>query len=163
MLPDHPAPGRDAPSRWTTILIIAGACIFTLGLVVSAILDPRIRVLHALQVLPYIVIAALAVKNSPWGLGAGTGIAVFWNYLWLHLVSKTASWTDPSLLLQSLPAAGHFAIITGCVVAFLRTKPGMRHWIRFISGGAISVAYLVAIVVVAGPQYIGLLKQAFGV
>jgi hypothetical protein len=34
---------------------------------------------------------------------------------------------------------------------------------RFVFGGAISVAYLVAIVVAAGPQYIGLLRQAFGV
>jgi hypothetical protein len=162
MLPDPPAPGRDAALRWTTILIIAGAGIFILGLAVSAILDPRIRVLHTLQVLPYFVIPVLAGKNSPWGLGAGTGIAVFWNYLWLHQVSKTPSWTDPSLLMTLLPAGGHFAIITGCVVAFLRTRPGIRHCIRFSSGGVISVAYLVAIVVIAGPQYIGLLKQAFG-
>jgi hypothetical protein len=33
---------------------------------------------------------------------------------------------------------------------------------RFIVGGVISVAYLVAIVVATGPQYIGLLKQVFG-
>ena len=163
MLPDHPPQGRDAAMQWTTILIIAGAGMFILGLVVSAILDPRIRVLHTLQVLPYFVIAALAVKNSPWVLGAGTGIAVFWNYLWLHQVSQIASWTDPSLLMTLLPAGGHFAIITGCVAAFLRTRPGIPHWMRFSSGGMISVAYLVAIVVAAGPQYIGLLRQAFGV
>jgi hypothetical protein len=163
MLPDHCAQDRNAPAKWTTILIIAGAGIFILGLVVSAILDPRIRVLHTLQALPYFIIAALAVKNSPWGLGAGTAIAVFWNYLWLHQVSHTANWTDPSLLMTLLPAGGHFAIITGCVVAFLRTRPGIRQWIRFSSGGVISVAYLVAIVEAAGPQYIGLLKQAFGV
>jgi hypothetical protein len=163
VLPDHRAPGRDAPSRWTTILIIAGADIFILGLVVSAILDPRIRVLHTLQVLAYFVIAELAVKSGPWGLGVGMGIAVFWNDLWRHQVSKTACCTDPSLLMSLLLAGGHFAIITGCVVAFLRTRPGIRHWMRFSSGGVIAVAYLVAIVVAAGPQYIGLLKQAFGV
>jgi hypothetical protein len=131
-------------------------------LVVSAILDPRIRVLHALQALPYLIIAALAVRNSPWCLGAGTGIAVFWNYLWLRQVSQTANWADPSLSMTLLPACGHFAMITGCVAAFLRTRPGIPHWLRFSSGGVISVAYLVAIVVAAGPQYIGLLRQAFG-
>ena len=162
MLPDHPAQDRNAATKWTTILIIAGAAIFILGLVVSAILDPRIRVLHTLQALPYFVIAALAVKNSPWGLGAGTGIAAFWNFLWLHQVSQTASWTDPSLLMSLLPAGGHFAIIAGCVAAFVRTRPGIPHWMRFGSGVVISVAYLVAIIVAAGPQYIGLLRQAFG-
>jgi hypothetical protein len=162
MLPDHPAQNRDGPAKWTTILIIGGAGTFILGLVVSAVLDPRIRVLHTLQSLPYFIIAALAVKNSPWVLGAGTGIAVFWNYLWIHQVLQTADWTDPSLLMTLLPAGGHFAIITGCVAAFLRARPGIPHWMRFSSGGLFSVAYLVAIVVATGPQYIELLKKAFG-
>src|SRR5690348_7345062 len=111
---NHPAQDRGGPAKWTTVLIITGAGIFILGLLVSAVLDPRIRVLHTLQALPYFVIAALAVKDSPCGLGAGTGIAGFWNYLWLHRASRTASWTDPGLLMTLLPAGGHFAIIVGC-------------------------------------------------
>jgi hypothetical protein len=162
MLPDHPAQDCATPAKWTTILIIAGAGIFVLGLVVSAILDPRIRVLHTLQALPYFIIAALAVKKSPWGLGAGTGIAAFWNYLWLHQVMRPANWSDPSLFMTLLPAGGHFAIMTGCVAAFLRKGPGVPLWMRFGCGGVIGVAYLVAIVVATGPQYIGLLRQAFG-
>ena len=133
-----------------------------MGLVVSAILDPRIRVLHTLQALPYFIAAALAVRNSPWGFGAGTSIAVFWNYIWLHQLSLAANWTDRSLLVTLLPAGGHFAIIFGSVSAFIRTRPRILHWIQFIVGGVISVAYLVAIVVATGPQYIGLLRQVFG-
>ena len=163
MLPDHPAQDRDAPAKWPLILIIGGAGIFVLGLVVSAVLDPRIRVLHTLQALPYFVVAALAVKKSPWGLGAGCGIAVFWNYLWLHQVLQPANWSDPSLLVTLLPAGGHFALITGCAAAFLPTRPGMFQWLCFSFGSVISVPYLVAIVVATGPQYIGLLRQAFGV
>jgi hypothetical protein len=163
MFPDQPAQDRDSPATWTTIAVIAGAGVFVLGLVASAILEPRIRVLHTLQAIPYFIIAALAAKNSPWGLGAGTGIAVFWNYLWLHQVWQIANWTDPGLLMTLLPAAGHFAIISGCVAAFVRARPGIPHWTRFIGGGVISVAYLVAIVVATGPQYIGLLRQAFGI
>jgi hypothetical protein len=162
MLPDPPERNPDAPAKWTAILIIAGAGIFILGLVVSAVLEPRIRILHTLQTLPYFVVAALAVKNSTWGQGAGAGIAVFWNYLWLYQVLQTANWTDPSLLMTLLPAGGHFALIIGCVAAFLRTRPGIPHWMRFSAGGVISVAYLVAIVVATGPQYISLLRQAFG-
>jgi hypothetical protein len=162
MLAKHPAKDGEAPAKWTIILILAGAGIFILGLVVSAILDPRIRVLHILQALPYLLIAALAFKNNSWGFGAGTGIAVFWNYLWVYQVLQTASWTDPGLLMTLLPAGGHCAIITGCVAAFLRTRPGIMPWLRFSCGGVIAVAYLVAIVVAVGPQYIGLLKQAFG-
>jgi hypothetical protein len=159
---DHPAQDGDAPVRWTTILIFSGAGTFVLGLIVSAVLDPRLRVLHTLQALPYFVVAWLAVKNSPWGLGAGAGIAVFWNYLWLHQIRQTANWTDPSLLMSLLPACGHFVLITGCVAAFLRTSPRIPHWLRFGSGAVVSVAYLVAIVVATAPQYIGRLRQAFG-
>jgi hypothetical protein len=163
MLPDHCAQDRAAPAKWTTVLIIGGAGIFILGLIVSAVLDPRIRVLHTLQALPYLVVAALAAKNNPWLQGAGAGIAVFWNYLWLTQVLQPANWTDPSLLMTLLPACGHFALIAGCVAAFIRTRPGIPHWMRFSAGGVISVMYLVVIVVATGPQYIGLLRQAFGV
>jgi hypothetical protein len=162
MTPDHPAQHGDAPARWTTILIFSGAGISILGLIVSAVLDPHIRVLHALQALPYFAVACLAVKNSPWVLGAGAGIATFWNYLWLHQILRTASWTDPSLLMTLLPAGGHIALITGCVAAFLRTSPRIPHWMRFGTGAVVSVAYLVVIVVATGPQFIGLLRQAFG-
>ena len=163
MVPDRSAQNRHAPAKWTTILIIGGAATFILGLVVSAVLDPHIRVLHTLQALPYFVVAAHAVKNNPWIQGVGTGISVFWNYLWVHQVAQPANWTDPGLLITLLPACGHFALITGSVAAFLRTRPGAPHWLRFSCGGVISVVYLVAIVVTAGPQYIGLLRQAFGV
>jgi hypothetical protein len=143
-------------------LIVGGAAAFVLGLVVSAVLDPRIRVLHALQALPYFVAAALAVRNSPWGFGAGASIAAFWNYIWLHQLVQPANWTDWSLLMTPIPAGGHFALIIGCVAAFVRTRPGVLNWARFIGGGLMSIAYLVAIVMATGPQYIGLLRQVFG-
>jgi hypothetical protein len=162
MLPNQDPQASDAPARWTTALIIGGAGTFVLGLVVSAVLDPRIRVLHTLQALPYFVAAALAVTNSPWGFGVGASIAAFWNYIWLHQLLMAANWTDWSLLMTLLPAGGHFALIIGSVAAFVRTRPGVPHCLRFSVGGVISVAYLVAIVVATGPQYIGLLRQVFG-
>lgn len=162
MLLNRGAQTRNVPTKWTTALIVGGAGIFVLGLLVSAVLDPRIRVLHILQALPYFVIAALAFRNSPWGFGAGASIAAFWNYIWLSQVLRPANWTDWSLLMTLLPAAGHFAIIIGSLAAFIRIRPGVRHWTRFIVGGVISVAYLVAIVVITGPQYIEMLRQAFG-
>lgn len=65
------------------------------------------------------------------------------------------------MLITLLPAGGHFALIVGSVAAFVRTKPGLPHWARFVGGGVISVAYLVAIIVATGPQYIGLLRRVF--
>ena len=162
MLANQARGGNDAPARWTTALIIGGAGIFVLGLLASAVLDPRIRVLHTLQALPYFVVAALARRNSPWGFGAGTSIAAFWNYIWLHQLMLPANWTDWSLLMTLLPAGGHFALIIGCVAAFVGMRPSVPHWMRFIVGGVISVAYLVTIVVITAPQYIGLLRQVFG-
>jgi hypothetical protein len=151
-------------ARWPSDLIIVCAGLFVFALVLSAVFDPRIRGLHVFQALPYLAAMVFAFKKNPWMLGGGTGIALIWNYIWLHQLLHATSLADPSLVVMTLPATAHVELIVGSLVAFLRLKPAHRQWIQFIAGGLISAAYLVIIVILTGPQYtVDLLRQVFGV
>ncbi len=48
-------------------MLLTGAAIFVMALFWSAVLDPAIRLLHALQTLIYVAVVVLARRNSPWG------------------------------------------------------------------------------------------------
>jgi WD40 repeat protein len=63
----------------TEMWIYIGAALFLVALLVSAIVDPELRVLHCLQALIYVVVIVSARRNSPWGYGAGFAIAIVWN------------------------------------------------------------------------------------
>jgi hypothetical protein len=165
---------RAALPRWIGVTIYVGAGLFVLALVVSAIFDPRIRLLHTLQALIYVAVIVLARRSSPWGLGAGFVVALFWNYINLfvtnfiaaglsHLGSllTTGRLTRPDLLVAVVAGAGHFALMVGCLAGFLRRRPGALAWGKFLAGGVLAIAYFVAIIVTTGPQYIPLLRRVF--
>ena len=159
---------------WINVSILVGAGLFIIALIVSAVFDPKIRVLHVLQALIYIAVIVLTRKNSAWGFGAGCIIAAFWNYINLFVTSfvkaglqqlstllRTGQLHRPDLLIAVIAASGHFLLIVACLAAFLRTRPGVRRWGQFMAGGVLAVAYFVAIIITTGPQYIGLLKRVF--
>ena len=161
--------------RWINESIFVGAGLFILALVVSAVFDPSIRILHALQALIYVAVIILTRRGSCWGFGAGCFIAAFWNYTNLFVTTfirtgleqlmtllQTGQLQRPDLLVAVIAAAGHFLMIAACVVGFLRTGPNLRRWGQFFGGGMLAVAYLVAIIFTTGPQYIGLVKRVFG-
>lgn len=144
------------------------------ALVVSAVIEPRIRLLHVLQALIYIAVVVLTRKASPWGFGAGFVIALFWNYInlfvttflkaglqQLSILLRTGQIDRPDLLIAVIAVAGHCLLMIACIAGFLRTRPGARAWGRFIAGGALAIGYFVAIITTTGPQYIGLLKRVF--
>jgi hypothetical protein len=58
-----------------------GASLFTVALIVSALVVPQLRLLHLLQAFIYIAIVILARRDSMWGVGARVTIAVVWNSL----------------------------------------------------------------------------------
>ena len=144
-----------------------------LALFVSAVFDPTIRVLHALQALIYVAAIVLARRDNAWGLGAGCIIAAFCNYINLFVTNFIASGSrELSLLLTTgaLPgpgviavvaAAGHFLLIFGCLALFLRLRPRLKLWGQFLAGGVLAVGYLVLIVITTGPQYVGVLRRVF--
>jgi hypothetical protein len=161
---------------WIDRSILAGAGFFIFALALSAVFDPSIRVLHALQALIYVAVIILTRRGNAWGFGAGCLIAAFWNYVNLFVTTFIRAGLEqlatlihsgqllrPDLLVAVIAAAGHFLMIVACLVGFLRTRPSLRQWGQFLAGGILAVAYLVVIIFTTGPQYIGLLKRVFGV
>ncbi|HSP17678.1 MAG TPA: hypothetical protein VLV78_23235 [Thermoanaerobaculia bacterium] len=165
---------RATEARWINAVIWVGAGSFFFALVVSAIFDPTIRLLHFLQALIYVAVVFLARRKSPWGFGAGVLIAAFWNYINLFVntfiaagmrqlvgLVTTGRLRRPDLLIALVAAGGHFLLIAGCAVGFLRTRPRLPDWARFVAGGVLSIAYLVAIIATTGQQYMPLLMRVF--
>jgi hypothetical protein len=160
---------------WINASMLVGAGSFIFALVLSAVFDPSIRVLHALQALIYVAVIILTRRDSAWGFGAGCSIAAFWNYTNLFVTTfiragleqlmtllQTGQLHRPDLVVAVIAAAGHFLMIVACVVGFFRTGPNLRRWGQFFGGGMLAVAYFVSIIFTTGPQYIGLVKRAFG-
>jgi hypothetical protein len=165
---------RVGEPRWIRVSILVGASFFLFALFLSAVFEPKIRVLHALQALIYCAVIVLTRRNSAWGLGAGCIIAAFWNYINLFVTTfiknglqqfsvliQTGQLPRPDLALAVVAASGHFLLIIACLAGFLRQRPGIRQWGQFLGGGILAVVYLVVIIITTAPQYIGLLKRVF--
>jgi hypothetical protein len=161
--------------RWIDLSILIGAGFFIFALILSAVFDPKIRVLHTFQTLIYIAVIVLTRRRSAWGFGAGFIIAALWNYINLFVTTfirngfeqlslsiQTGQLHRPDLILALAAAGGHFLMIVACLAGFLRTRPGGRQWGQFLAGGVLAVAYFVVIIVTTGPQYIGILKRLIG-
>jgi hypothetical protein len=144
------------PSGWPLAAIQVGAVLFIVALVLSVVFDPTVGVLHSLQALIYVAVIVLARRNTAWGFGAGFTVAVLWNSanlfatgfiaagvdaLWASL--RTGHLARPVLLLILVGAGGHFLMILGCLVCFLRGKPKLRRWAEFFGGAALAVFALV--------------------
>lgn len=155
--------------------IVVGAAFFIFALFLSAVYEPRIRMLHLLQAAIYIAVVVLARRNSSWGYGAGVVISAFWNYINLFVTTfiragveqllgliQTGRITRPDLALSLIAATGHFLLIAACLVGFLRSRPMARDWAQFVGGGVFVVVYFILIIITTGPQYIPLLRRVFG-
>ena len=166
------------PSRtpqWINASVLIGAGFFIFALILSAVFDPKIRLLHALQAIIYVAVIALTRRDNAFGYGAGAFIATLWNYTNLFVTTfvkagfnelsilvQTGHLQRPDLIVAVVAAGGHFLMIVACVAGFARAQPRARQWGQFLGGGALAVAYFVTIIVTTGPQYIGLLKRVFG-
>jgi len=70
------APLRE-PSRWPLAAVQAGAGLFMGALVISAVFEPAVWVLHTLQALIYVAVIALARRNPklrPWAQFLGGAV-----------------------------------------------------------------------------------------
>jgi hypothetical protein len=167
---------NDRPPVWIRAFIYTGAGLFLFALFVSAVFEPAIRLLHALQALIYVAVIVLTRRNNPWGFGIGCIIAAFWNYInlfvtdfiraglrQLTVLAHTGQVPRPDLLIALIAGGGHFLLIIACFAGFIRTRPKLQQWGQFLSGGILAIAYFVVIIVLTGRQYIGLLKRVFHV
>jgi len=145
------------------------------ALFLSAVFEPSIRVLHALQALIYVAVVMLSRRNSPWGYGAGVVVSAFWNYINLFVntfirngveqligLLQTGRIARPDQFLALIAATGHFVLIAACLTGFLKNRPNAGAWSKFAGGGVLAMAYFVAIIFLTGPQYIPLLRRTFG-
>jgi len=153
--------GRKASFR-QEMWIYVGAALFLVALLVSAILDPALRVLHCFQALIYVAVIVLARRNSPWGYGAGFAIAIVWNgmnFFGPHLIQKGAvafwSWLRTGHVQHLIPmmgilgALGHFILIFATLMAILRHNTEARKWWKFAGGAVLAVGYLGVLVAFA--------------
>ena len=165
--------GHQVPN-WTNHMIWVGAGLFVVALYVSAVFDPTIRLLHALQSLIYIAVVVLVRGNSPWGYGAGFFISGFWNSMnvfvtsfvqegfeELALLLQTGQLARPDLLVSVVAFTGHCLLFVACFVAYLRAPQPRRGVFKFVGGGLVAIGYFVLIIVTTGPQYIPLLRILF--
>jgi hypothetical protein len=166
---------RGPEPSWIRWSIVVGAGLFICALFLSAVFEPQIRLLHALQALIYVAVVVLARRNSAWGYGAGFVVSTFWNYVNLFVNTFIRNGADqllafvqtgrierPDQALSLIAATGHFLLIAACLVGFLRNRPSAREWAHFASGGLLAMAYFIAIIVTTGPQYIPLIRRTFG-
>jgi hypothetical protein len=166
---------RRAGSRWLQRSIVVGAGLFIFALFLSAVFEPSIRILHALQALIYVAVVMLTRRNSPWGYGAGVVVSAFWNYVNLFVntfirngveqligLLQTGRIARPDQFLALIAATGHFVLIVACLSGFLKRRPNAGHWSKFVGGGVLAMAYFIAIIFMTGPQYIPLIRRAFG-
>ena len=163
-------PGSATWIPATRVWIPIATALFTVALIVSAVVLPELRFLHVLQALIYVAIVILARRNSMWAIGAGLTIAVAWNGLNLFVTHNmqtgaTVFWSllqtgqmrelgphpiVPMMVL--LGGIGHFVLISACLAAlFDRRIDDKKPW-KIVAGGLSVLAYFVLIIVVAAPR-----------
>jgi len=162
-------------ATWINTFIVIGSLMFIVALAVSALFAPQWRVLHVLQGSIYVIVIILTRRQSAWGFGAGALTATFWNLLvlfrspvgaeGLHAIGSLlrGGSARPDILLQLFGACGHFLIIAACLVGFLSLRPQERQWGRFVVGGVLAIAFLLAMAFTAGPPEAAVnIKHALG-
>src|SRR5262245_59813075 len=153
----------------TRVWIPIAAALFTVALIVSAVVLPELRLLHVLQALIYVAIVILARRNSMWAIGAGVTIAVVWNGLNLlvtHNMQRGAEllWSflrtgqmEPGPhpivpMMVLLGGIGHFVLIGACLAAlFDRRIDDKKPW-KMVAGGVSVLAYLALIIIDCAPR-----------
>ena len=154
----------------TRVWIPIAAALFTVALIVSAVVIPELRLLHALQAIIYVAIVILARSNSMWAIGAGLAIAVVWNghslfvshsmqrgmtVLWSLLQTGHIRELGPTPIVPMMVLLGgiaHFVLIGACLaVLFDRRIDDKKPW-KMVAGGVSVLAYFALIIIVSDPR-----------
>jgi hypothetical protein len=112
-----------------------------------------------------VAVVLLTRRNSSWGYGAGVVVAMAWNFLSvfithlfqtglreLYVIVHTGHVTRPDALTVMIGGVGHFILIFGCMAGFLRLQPNKKHWLQFVGGGFMVMAYMALIIFIAAPR-----------
>jgi hypothetical protein len=153
-----------------SVAVAVCAALFVAILALAAYFDPSIRVLHAFEALPYLLAAALCLRQNKFGYALAFVSGAFW--LWtagfltsfirngferVAMLARTGA-VDRVDILIAVPAA----LATGGLVLFsLFGYAGLRNksWrdLPLLLAAAILVpAFFVAIFYAFAPQYLGM-------
>jgi hypothetical protein len=152
------------------------AAAFIVVLAVSAYWDRSIVLLHIFEAVPYAIAAVLCVRQRTFGYALAAASGAFW--LWIASTQTSFvrnGFERVEMLLRSgrvdrwdqfiaVPAA----LATGGLIVFslgsylLAPKRPLRDVAAFVIAAASVTAFFSAIFATTGPQYLPLIKRAFG-
>ena len=168
----------DSPKRGNKIETLAAVCAtaFIVILGIAAYWDRTIRVLHLFESLPYVVAAALCLRQRKFGFMLGAAAGGFW--LWtagtlttfvrngferVSILLRTGHVDRPDLFIAA-PAA----LVTGGLVIFslwgysrLRNK-SWRDIGLLVAATGLVAGFFVAIFAAFAPQYLNMFRPIFG-
>ena len=152
------------------------ACLFVFVLGISAYWDPTIVWLHVLEAVPYAVAAALCATRRTFGYALGAASGAFW--LWVagtqtsfvrngfervSMLLRTGAVDRWDVLIAAPAALATGGLVVCSLLAYARgRKAPIRDATLFASTGVLVVVYFTAVFAAAGPQYLPLVRRAFG-
>ena len=167
-----------SPKRGNTIDALAAVCAtaFIVILGIAAYWDRTIRVLHVFESLPYVMAAALCLRQRKLGYMVGAAAGAFW--LWtagtlttfvrngferVPMLLRTGHVDRPDVFIAA-PAA----LVTGGLVIFsvlgysrLRNKSWTDLGL-FVAATGVVAGFFVAIFAAFAPQYLSMFRPIFG-
>jgi hypothetical protein len=159
--------------RTTDVLIAACALAFVVVLAVAAYWDPTIRVLHAVEVLPYLAAAILCLRRVRFGYPLGAVSGAFW--LWtasfltsfvrngferLSMLVRTGHVDRPDILIAAPAAIACGGLLVFSLLGYLMTpSKSARDFAFFVAALVLVPAFFIAIFTAFAPQYLGMFRR----
>jgi hypothetical protein len=168
----------DSPKLGNKIDTLAAVCAtaFIVILGIAGYWDRTIRVLHVFESIPYVVAAALCLRQRKFGYMLGAAAGAFW--LWTAGTLTTFvrnGFERVSMLLHTghvdrpdVFIAAPAAIVTGGLVIFSLlgySRLQNKSWsdlLLFLAATGLVAGFFVAIFAAFAPQYLNMFKAIFG-
>jgi hypothetical protein len=133
----------------TRVWIPTAAALFTVALIVSAVVLPELRLPHVLQALIYVAVVwnslNLFVTHN-----MQRGLTLFWSLLQAGQIPLGPHPIVPMMVL--LGGIGHLVLISACLAAlFDRRLDDKKPW-KMVAGGVSVLAYFALIIIVSAPR-----------
>jgi hypothetical protein len=161
----------------TKVDIAVAVCVatFVAVLAISAYWDPSIRILHALEAIPYALAAALCLRGKTFGYALGAASGAFW--LWMagllttfvrngfdrvEMLIRTGTVDRVDQLIAAPAAIATGGLVLFCCLGYLgrsgKSWGDLASWAVALAG--VPLFFLVIIAAFA-PQYLPILQRAF--
>jgi hypothetical protein len=167
-----------ASGRASAIDIAAAACAvaFVAVLALSAYWDRTIRVLHALEALPYLASAVLCLRQRRFGYFLGAASGGFW--LWMAgtlttfvrngfervgMLIRTGHVDRPDVLIAAPAACAAGGLVIFCLWGYIRRRRlSWNDAVLLIATLGMVAGFFIGIFAAFAPQYLGMFKRLLG-